>query len=270
MTLRQAYEYALIESNKLKAPSLLLEDYIYLFNKAIQQKVNEIYNRFDINQQSSDDLRVLQTTARIAKAEDGEYFNLPEDYLHLLNCIAVFKGNSAKSERCGSMSYLTEVKYPCRRMTADLEAGLINNYYFKPDVRRPYYYLITDANKVNSELNNNPSSSEKDRDIDTLFKEQGTRDTNPSTVTLKLEYGESARWEPKEIILTYLRSPRYVTMTEEDLLSFEDNTPVLEFPDYMCYEIINTYVKLLLENASDPRLQTNMAVNQSIAVAGNK
>jgi len=58
----------------------------------------------------------------------------------------------------------------------------------------------------------------------------------------------------------------YVSMTQEDLLAVEDNTQVLEFPDYVCYEIINIYVKLLLENASDPRLNTNMPINQSIAV----
>ena len=77
MTIRQAYEYALIESNKLKAPPLLLEDYIYLFNKAIQQKINEIYNRYDINQQSSDDLRVLQTTSviKVGKINPRQEFN---------------------------------------------------------------------------------------------------------------------------------------------------------------------------------------------------
>ena len=39
----------------------------------------------------------------------------------------------------------------------------------------------------------------------------------------------------------------------------------MEFPDYVCQEIINELAKLLLENASDPRLQTNLAVNQTIA-----
>lgn len=38
----------------------------------------------------------------------------------------------------------------------------------------------------------------------------------------------------------------------------------MEFPDYICYEIINEFVKLLLENASDPRLQTNIPINQTI------
>lgn len=65
MTIRQAYEFALIECNKLKAPSVLLEDYIYLFNKAIQQYINGVYNRLEYNQQSSDDISFLQTTTTI-------------------------------------------------------------------------------------------------------------------------------------------------------------------------------------------------------------
>lgn len=172
MTFRQAYEYALIESNKLKAPSMLLEDYIYLFNKAIQQKVNEIYNRFDINQQSSDDLRVLQTTAVLDNnskiSEDSNFFKLPEDYLHILNCIVVFKGSNSKPSYCGP-SYLQTVKYPCRRMTADLEAGIMDNYYLKPAVNRPYYYLVTDSASVEEkpgEEDINKSSEEGTVELD--------------------------------------------------------------------------------------------------------
>jgi hypothetical protein len=35
MTARQVYEGVLIELNKTKAPNLLLEDFNYLFNKAV-------------------------------------------------------------------------------------------------------------------------------------------------------------------------------------------------------------------------------------------
>ena len=59
-------------------------------------------------------------------------------------------------------------------------------------------------------------------------------------------------------------------MTQDEVLAIEDNTQVLEFPDYVCYEIINIYVRLFLENASDPRLRTNIPINQTIAVPGNK
>lgn len=56
MTFREAYEYALIECNKVKAPTILLEEYVYLFNKAVQQYINSVYNRCEYDQQSSDDL----------------------------------------------------------------------------------------------------------------------------------------------------------------------------------------------------------------------
>lgn len=57
MTKLELYKNALIEQNKLEAPTLLLEEYNYLINKAIIQYVNLTYARFDLNQQSSDDLR---------------------------------------------------------------------------------------------------------------------------------------------------------------------------------------------------------------------
>jgi hypothetical protein len=56
----------------------------------------------------------------------------------------------------------------------------------------------------------------------------------------------------------------FIQLTYEDITSTEDHTRVLEFPDYVCFEIVNEFVKLLMENASDPRLQTNYAINQTI------
>ena len=65
MTVREFYDAVLVEQNKVEAPALLLEDFIYIANKAVQQYINQVYNRFDTTQQSSDDLRVLQKTAII-------------------------------------------------------------------------------------------------------------------------------------------------------------------------------------------------------------
>jgi hypothetical protein len=45
----------------------------------------------------------------------------------------------------------------------------------------------------------------------------------------------------------------------------EDTSQILEFQDYVCQEIVNELVTLLLENASDPRLQSQIPINQSIA-----
>lgn len=54
-----------------------------------------------------------------------------------------------------------------------------------------------------------------------------------------------------------------VALNEDDLYG-EDSTKEMEFSDYVCYEIINEFVKLLLENTADPRLSTNVPINQSI------
>lgn len=63
MTAKQVYEGVLVELNKVEAPSLLLEDFNYLFNKAVNQYTNKRYNIYDINQQTTDDLRVLKGSA---------------------------------------------------------------------------------------------------------------------------------------------------------------------------------------------------------------
>lgn len=72
-----------------------------------------------------------------------------------------------------------------------------------------------------------------------------------------------------KLYITYLKAPKYYSMTQDQILAINDNTSILEFPDYVCYEIINIYVRLFLENASDPRLQTNIPINQTIAIPGN-
>ena len=63
MTARQIFEATLIELSKVQAPSLKLYEFNYLFNKAINQYINKVYNVYDINQQTTDDLRVLKSSA---------------------------------------------------------------------------------------------------------------------------------------------------------------------------------------------------------------
>lgn len=66
MTARQVFEATLIELSRVQAPQLKLYEFNYLFNKAINQYVNRVYNVYDINQQTTDDLRVLKSTAFLA------------------------------------------------------------------------------------------------------------------------------------------------------------------------------------------------------------
>ncbi len=300
MTVRQSWEFVLIECNKLKAPSILLEDYIYLFNKAIQQYINSVYNRAEYNQQSSDDLGFLQTTTTIEFNDDSKHvvefgdnvwtLSLPKDYLHILNCIAEFSGNSYISSKCGDSGIQT-ITSPCNRLTADLYPGVLNNYYMRPSHKKPYYYVINNNDNKDkllpgtniiptnyskdSEIRNgsyNPDkvegSSEEDNRGKDFLKEQYDRTANQSIINIQIHSG-SSNWRLNKIYVTYLKAPMYVSMTQNQLLAMEDETQKLEFPDYICYEIINICVRLLLENASDPRLQTNIPINQTIAVPGN-
>ena len=121
---------------------MLLEDFNYFVNKSVQQYINKKYNVYEINQQSSDDLRVLQTTAILDVTDSNspnyqyEVF-LPRDYLHLLNCICNFK--AMKSHKCIQSG--DEFQYKATRLTADLWGQIINNYYMRPTYERPYYYL---------------------------------------------------------------------------------------------------------------------------------
>ncbi len=67
-----------------------------------------------------------------------------------------------------------------------------------------------------------------------------------------------------EVYIDYLRIPKKLELTTEQLDLIEDTTDSLEFPDYVCYEIINELVKLILEQASDPRLNTNPNINMTV------
>lgn len=253
MTVRDLYDAALIETNKLEAPSMLLEDYNYLINKAIQQKVNKSYNMYEINQQATDDLLALKVSDKLeVKSNDdlipnevkNYYCEVPEKYWHILNCVIQFDDNNPS--KCGNSLSNTTL---ARKMTSDLYPSVINNAYFKPSPTNPYYRIIgQDNTSVNHTL---------DAILNPCIKYE-------RKLVLDLRCGDTSRYEPKYAYIDYLKAPEIVKLTIDQLEDKDDNTPVMEFPDYICYEIINEFVKLLLENASDPRLQTNIPINQTI------
>ena len=292
MTARELYEYALIELNKLEAPSLLLEDYNYFINKAVQQYINLIYAKLEIDQQSTDDIRVLKTSAVLKPSKLAEnpsynnlaggmfkssyYVDLPEDYMHLLNCIIEYKVG-VSNFKCYNKG--DTVYFAARRLTPDMYTQVLNNAYMRPMYKRPYYYLnnintagkivtnptmdtaILEANKKGTEESTIPTSKLVDSNTPA-----GDRLSNPSTVRLELRYGnDDGVFIPSNIYVDYLKSPMYIRLTQEQINSTLDYSQVLEFPDYVCFEIANIFVRLLMENSSDPRLQTNMPINSTIA-----
>lgn len=293
MTARQIYEAMLIEMNKVEAPSMLLEDFNYFFNKAIYQYINKKYNMYDANQQSTDDVRVLKSTAVLyPQKTDNPYgdtsfsslyggvveFLLPQDYLHSLNCICNFKVK--KTFKCYNQG--DEVQFSARRLTSDMWSLIINNFYMRPMYKRPYYF-IHNVN-TSTELPTNPSNGwisgtdqSEDKSLPTTItiggkqsslveKAAANRYGNASPVRLEIRYGkDKSVFELDKIYVDYIKTPQHIRLTQEQLDLTEDTSQIIEFPDYVCQEIINELVKLMMENASDPRLQTNIPINQTIA-----
>lgn len=312
MTVRDIYEYALVELNKLNAPSLLLEDYNYFINKAIQQYINLVYAKSEIDQQSTDDIRVLKTSAILEPKlfsssltsdktklisnglfKTSYYADLPTDYMHLLNCIVEYTIQQSNF-KCYNKG--DTVHFPVRRLTSDMYTQILNNAYMRPMYKRPYYYLsaintntVTQAegdrlyNKPGSLTGMNASDLPTKEGEDVLALQKGTipedksyglidsetragdRLSNSSTVRLELRFGNDATiFKPTALYIDYIKSPMYVRLTQEQIDSTIDYSQVLEFPDYVCFEITNIFVRLLMENSSDPRLQTNIPLNTTI------
>ena len=364
MTARQVYEAVLIELNKSQAPNLLLEDFNYFFNKAVDQYVNRRYNIYDINQQTTDDVRVLKSTVtlevkdsnnagsknRIDVTKKGSLYNsvyefdLPTDYLHLLNCICEYK--VLKPFKCYDAN--TYVQFSAERLTADSWSTVINNVYTRPTYKRPYYYL----HNVNRELvqsggqyldytshhyNGTSGNSEPTqrvdlptdpygsdiKSIDTNFADSDTygenvivdghitdkngnlyandksttggvsrvidikgtgasagtstqvnavekigqiRYGNPGNVRIEIRYGkDNSLFQLERVYVDYIKAPQHIRLSQEQLDLTEDTSQMMEFPDYVCQEIINELVHIVMENGRDDRLNTHVPVSQTIA-----
>lgn len=259
MTVRELYNNVLVELNKVQAPSLLLEDFVYLVNKAVQKYINKRYNFFEMNQQLTDDLRVLLKSSEaletskdkddvdiISNIDDAPQYDLPEDYMHILNCICKFEKTS--NSKCSTNTEKQYEAIPASKLDTASWPHTIENYYMKPSRKRPYYYII----------NIQDPSANTNYPVDQV---EGVRYGNSQVPVVQIKSGKD---KPSAVYVDYLRAPKYIDLTIEDLDDIADNTPQLEFPDYVTYEIINELVTLILENNKDPRVQTQVGVAQSI------
>lgn len=300
MTAKQAYHATLVELNKVSAPNFLLEDFNYYINKAIYQYINKRYNIYDINQQTTDDIRALKATALLTPKLVTETYGsdagitslygkmyeviLPPDYLHCLNCICNFK--VLKTFECYDEG--NYVQFGAKRLTSDMWTQVIRNFYLSPSYRNPYYF-IHNVNQSSSIPTNPFSKIDNGQELtldnskgtdgeppteikiggestSLIEKPAGSRVSNASQVRLEIRYGkDNSVFELTNVFIDYIKAPQKIRLTQTQYELVEDTSQVLEFPDYVCQEIINELVKLLLENVGDPRLQTNLAVNQTIA-----
>lgn len=308
----------LTELSKANAPSLLLHEFNYYFNKAINQYINKRYNIYDINQQTTDDLRVLKATAilkpRVAENYDsfkqlgagaaklfmGTYeVILPDDYLHMLNCVCIYK--MLKDHKCYNAG--DYVDFSAKRLTADSWSIILNDYYNRPLPERPYYYIHdvnqnaeTAFNSTNLPTNKfdpaKPGSTDQEwtgvaddeagytkvaeyprtikldgtADTDVVEKVPGLRYANPSKVRCEIRYGrDNTVYLLDQVFIDYIKAPQVIRLTKEQVDLTEDTSQLMEFPDYVCQEIINELTTLVMARDADPRLQVNTQVTQSIA-----
>lgn len=83
---------------------------------------------------------------------------------------------------------------------------------------------------------------------------------------MELRYGkDDSTFTLSQVYVDYLKAPQFIRLTQDQVDTVQDTSQVIEFQDYVCQEIVNELVTLLMENASDPRLQTQIPINQSIA-----
>lgn len=336
MTLRQVFEAALTELSKVNAPSLLLSEFNYYLNRAVNQYINKCYNIYDVTQQTSDNLRVLKSSAILTPQLAYQDLNkgdaesqlssivqsltnlqgatydatLPNDYLHLLNCICVFKVK--KTWKCyDAGSY---VQLPAKRLTADSWGQIITDFYNRPTPERPYFYIHNrntseghriPTNPINPDITDdlfpgtdmvghygyseddggivvNPNfarevalsdgnsdtedGSDSNAKISTVEREIAHRYGNASPVRIEIRYGKDySVFELIGIQVDYIKAPQHLRLTQEQMDLTEDVSQIMEYPDFVCQEIINELVTILMARTGDPAISVHAQTSQSIA-----
>jgi len=261
MTEKQVYENVLREVRKAKAPSLHLEDFNYFATKGIREYCNERYIQFDTTQQLTDDLQALTVSVNFAitpptimgapytgaysggfteagvpistgkkYGSDFYRFKAPDNYWHFLG--SHVSARTRAPYKCHPVGYT--VNKPSKRLTANIANGIINNAFLKPNFDRPYH----------------------------SFSEGSNNNVNPD---LFYYIGDLTKYQIDDIYIDYLKAPNSINLTIQQRDLPIDTSAELEFPEYVCQEIVKRIVKLVLEASSDPRLQTNPPVNTSIA-----
>lgn len=100
----------------------------------------------------------------------------------------------------------------------------------------------------------------------TVEREAGQRYGNASKVRCEIRYGkDNTVFVLEKVLIDYIKAPQTIRLTQEQVDLTEDTSQIMEFPDYVCQEIINELVTLVMENTADPRLQSHPIVTQSIA-----
>lgn len=246
MTVREVYDYLLTESNKVEAPSILLDSFNYFLGKAINETTNQWYAFYEQNQLLTDNLRVLTRSATLINAglSEGDFYQLPSDYWHLLPGGVVNFTKATGTTPCKDTWQSVPIK-----LDSQINSGIFKDYYTKPSYKRPYLYM---------------------------HEFQKTVLTVTTTYEIELKVGDKSIYKPTTLYIDYLKKPnlpnktiketdpKNLYLTYEELESDTDISQKLEFPENYCYEIVKKLTALVLEQTGDPRMQNNIPLNQTM------
>lgn len=154
----------------------------------------------------------------------------PTNYLHILAMDNIL--SYKKTEACKTSF---EKRLGVKRLTADTKNAIKTNVWLEPSLKKENNYY-KQTNNINSVY------------PDFIIEYCSEKEKNLVSLT-KVEF-------------QYLREPIKYVLTDDDLDGV-DNTPSLEWQDYMCNDFITKTIELMLESTNNPRLGSYKPVNDS-------
>lgn len=251
MTIIEFYGNILVELNKEEAPTQSLFEFNYYLNKSIQECANIAYNIFETTQQTTDYLQAIKRslTKNNIDIETGSYTNsyrflLPSNYWHLTNAHVKLKIPKIVCGKLVDGEFVITDPISIKKATDDTYPFVEMNEFDKPNWKedRVYYHIYSDE-----------SSVEQDSVKGWIEIFPGKLNSLTTIDTIGIRYLK----EPNKYTLTYSQLNKWNT----ELI---DESEKLEFPNYVCNEIIKKYVALTFEQQVNERLQSNIPINQSI------
>lgn len=217
-----AYRSTLKELDKHESPTFSVDDFNWFFNESVDQYVSKNYGVGDIFQKDLDDISKI-VKDDVALTQDGGDKTLFSKPADYRHLLYLkVRAKALSTFRKWTLNQ--EQDFVIRRQRFSRRGYQEENAYEQPSEDYPQYRV----------------SNEK----------------------LKILIG--TRFEPVSAKIMYISKPAVVYLNPDDSSDYnqEGNNSTLEFPDYVCKEIIRWCSRLFLENIESPRYQTALAERQ--------
>jgi hypothetical protein len=222
MTALDAYKNVLRELDKFESPDFDPGDFSYWWNTSTDQYVNDNYADGDILQKNLDDIRILLSDANTEFTQDG----------------------TDKTKFALPSDYL-------HLLNAEIDAKALVNYrrWKKDQVQR--FELKRER------------TAKKGLSVRNTYDKAGEDNPKYRIVATSIYALIGEKFEPVKLYAWYIKKPLTVVLGP---LGSDYNDPafnsVLQFPDYVCREIVKVCKINVLENIESQRTQSSLALEQ--------